>query len=132
MDFFYSQLDGHLSKKLEDACNNFNNYVRIQLAGFQSARLKKPEIAVLLYIVGNRIQSQHKLACNIFRDSPNCFVVRECLRGFMNIVTNIEARNMREVQNLIAYKMMLVHEKLQSENLEDVDKPTLLEWVSHD
>ena len=131
MDFFL-QLDEHLSNKLEDACNNFNDFVRIKLATHERW-LNEAAVRKLLNNVRGQIQSQHKLDYKIIRESPYVFLTNpDQWEHFRNLVKNIEERNMREIENLRAYKMMLVHEKFASENLEDVDKQTLIELISED
>ena len=135
MDFFL-QLDEHLSNKLDDACNNFNDFVRIKLVTHEYSsitHLNGAEVKKLFHVVRDQIKSQHKLDYKIIRESPYIFLTNpDQWQDFRNLVNNIEKRNMREIENLRAFKMMLVYEKLESENLRDVDKQTLIEWISED
>ena len=130
MDLFF-KLDDHLSKKLKDACNNFNNFVRIQLSRLPSEiGLNEAEVTRIYDSIADSIKSQHKQDCKIFIDSPNFFVERDQSLDFIYIVNNVVARNLREIDNLRVYKLTLVKEKLKRENLEYIDRFTFIEWIS--
>ena len=120
----FLQTDEYLSKKLKETCNNFNNFVRIELATYEypsTRRLNENEFKKVFFKVMGKIKFEHCKDCNIFSDHPK-FFADECDQDFYEIVKNIQQRNLREIDDLLSYKVMLVSEKLESENLKDVGK----------
>ena len=133
MDLFL-QTDDCLSKKLKDTCNNFNNFVRIELATNEypsTRRLNENEVKKVFFKVIGKIKFEHSKDCSIFSDNPKFFAV-ERDQDFYEIVMNIRKRNLREIDDLWSYKVMIVSEKMESKSLKDVDKRTLIEWISQD
>ena len=134
MDLFLI-VDEYLSKKLEDLRVSFSgtrgSAFRREILKYEADSVfNKDQVSQLLRTVANNACDFYDKWLKIFRESPGFFVKRNKRLDFAKVIDNIGNRNKAIIKSFVSDVLELLDRKMERENLAEVERDTLVEWLS--
>ena len=125
----FIQAEEYFARKLEESCDEFDKFLRIEIARVNGAsQLTEVYIKYLYHAARDNAQYDFGTDCNIF--FRFCGFARN--QHLTDFVASIYRRGVEKINTLTDYKLSLVwnkYERCQADNTR-VDKYTLLEWLA--
>ena len=135
MDLFL-KVDEYLSKPLEDIianylCGSRGYSLKTQILIHPAdARFSKEQVKYELMVCITNASKFYDNWLKIFRDSPGFFVEDHKSSDFEKIIDNIDKKNEEIIQSFgrEIWKMLML--KFERENVTEVERDTLVKWLS--